>query len=105
MWKSHAIETARLYNQIHPRNIWVLALKLFPGTQLYRQANQGLFEPMTPWQMLREEWLLVQCLDVYKRQGLWWPWWGEPSSSGCIWKIRWRNLSAREWLFRPRGRC
>ena len=64
MWKSHAIETARLYNQIHPRNIWVLALKLFPGTQLYRQANQGLFEPMTPWQMLREERLLVQCLEV-----------------------------------------
>ena len=64
MWKSHAIETARLYNQIHPRNIWVLALKLFPGTQLYRQASQGLFEPMTPWQMLREERLLVQCLEV-----------------------------------------
>ena len=42
----------------------MLALKLFPGTQLYRQANQGLFEPMTPWQMLREERLLVQCLEV-----------------------------------------
>lgn len=64
MWKAHAIETARLYNRIHPRNIWVLGLRLFPGTELYRQARAGLFEPLTPRQMLLEERLLVQELTV-----------------------------------------
>ncbi|HJA36871.1 MAG TPA: radical SAM protein [Firmicutes bacterium] len=64
LWKAHAIETARLYNRIHPKNIWVLALKLFPGTQLHRQASQGLFEPLTPFEMLLEERLLVRELQV-----------------------------------------
>lgn len=64
LWKAHAIETARLYNKIHPRNIWVLGLRLFPGTELYRQARAGLFEPLTPRQMLLEERLLVQELEV-----------------------------------------
>lgn len=64
LWKAHAIETARLYNKIHPRNIWVLGLRLFPGTALYRQARAGLFEPLTPREMLLEERLLVQGLEV-----------------------------------------
>ncbi len=64
LWKSHAIETARLYNRIHAKQIWVLALKLFPGTNLHKQASQGLFEPLTPREMLLEERLLLQTLDV-----------------------------------------
>ena len=64
LWKSHAIETARLYNRIHAKQIWVLALKLFPGTKLHKQAGQGLFEPLTPREMLLEERLLLQTLGV-----------------------------------------
>lgn len=64
LWKSHAIETARFYNRIHAKQIWVLALKLFPGTKLHKQASQGLFEPLTPREMLLEERLLLQTLEV-----------------------------------------
>lgn len=64
LWKSHAIETARFYNRIHPKEIWVLALKLFPGTELHKQASRGLFEPLNPYEMLLEERLLVQNLEV-----------------------------------------
>ena len=69
LWKSHAIETARLYNRIHAKRIWVLALKLFPGTKLHKQAGQGLFEPLTPREMLLEERLLLQTLDVQNCYG------------------------------------
>lgn len=60
----HAIETARLLNQVHPRNIWCLKLKLWEGTPLYNEAKAGMFDEMTPKEILREERLLIENLTV-----------------------------------------
>lgn len=60
----HALETARLLNRTHPKGIWCLNLKLWSGTPLEKMARQGMFEPMTPWEMLLEERLLLQNLHV-----------------------------------------
>ena len=60
----HAIETARMLNQVHPRNIWCLKLKLWENTPLYEEARRGGFEEMTPAEILREERLLIENLTV-----------------------------------------
>lgn len=60
----HAIETARMLNQVHPRNIWCLKLKLWEDTILYKEAQAGNFDEMTPAEILREERLLLENLTV-----------------------------------------
>ncbi len=62
--RMHAIETARLLNRVHPRNIWCLKLKLWENTPLYKEAKAGTFDEMTPKEILREEYLLVKNLTV-----------------------------------------
>lgn len=60
----HAIETARMLNQVHPRNIWCLKLKLWEDTFLYKEAQEGRFDMMIPAEILREERLLIENLTV-----------------------------------------
>lgn len=60
----NAIETARMLNKVHPRNIWCLKLKLWEGTPLYKEAQSGAFDMMTPEQIIKEERLLIQNLSV-----------------------------------------
>lgn len=60
----HAIETARMLNRVHPRNIWCLKLKLWEDTLLYKEAQSGQFDMMTPAEILREERLLIENLTV-----------------------------------------
>lgn len=60
----HAIETARMLNRVHPRNIWCLKLKLWEDTILYREAKEGNFDEMTPAEILKEERLLLENLTV-----------------------------------------
>lgn len=62
--KLHAIETARLLNKTHPKNIWCLKLKLWEDTPLYKDAKQGLFDMMTPAEILAEERILLENLTV-----------------------------------------
>lgn len=60
----HAVETARLLNKVHPKNIWCLKLKLWEDTPLYKEYKQGLFEMMTPKEILAEERVFLQNLTV-----------------------------------------
>lgn len=60
----HALETARLLNRIHPKDIWCLKLTLFEGTPLYRDWKKGNFDLMSPIEVLRELKLLLQNLTV-----------------------------------------
>lgn len=60
----HALETARLLSQTHPKQIWALALKLWPDTPLFSQAKEGEFEQLTPGDILLEEQLLLQNLTL-----------------------------------------
>ncbi|MBO4365338.1 MAG: radical SAM protein [Eggerthellaceae bacterium] len=56
----HAMHTARLIDQIHPRSVWALKLHLFPGTSLYREHQLGQFDQMTPLEVLQEEYFMLQ---------------------------------------------
>lgn len=60
----HALETSRLINQTHPKEIWCLALKIWPDTPLEKQAKRGEFERMTHREMLLEERILLENLTV-----------------------------------------
>ena len=62
--RMHAVETARLLNQTHPKNIWCLKLKLWEDTPLYKDYKKGLFDMMTPEEILAEERLLLENLTV-----------------------------------------
>lgn len=62
--RMHAIETARMLNRIHPQSIWCLKLKLWEDTLLYKEAQKGRFEEMTPLEILQEEYLMLQNLTV-----------------------------------------
>lgn len=56
----HAMHTARLLDQIHPRTVWALKLHLFPGTPLYREHQMGQFDQMSPVEVLQEEYFMLQ---------------------------------------------
>lgn len=60
----HAIETARMLNKTHPKCIWALALKLWPGTPLYKAEKRGEFDALDYRGMLLEERILLENLTV-----------------------------------------
>ena len=66
MWQQHALDTAALYNQVHPRSIRVMTLTAMPGTPLEKEIAAGSFHPLSPQQILREELLLLKSLQIKK---------------------------------------
>lgn len=62
--KLHALETARVLNQLHPADIWCLKLKLWEDTPLYQDAKKGLFDMMSDAEILWEEHILLENLTV-----------------------------------------
>lgn len=45
--KIHAIETAKIYNQLKPTYTGIVSLTLFPETDLYKEAQMGNFDDST----------------------------------------------------------
>lgn len=62
--RMHALETARVLNQLHPQNIWCLKLYLYENTELYCQEKRGHFDMMTAREILLEERLMLENLTV-----------------------------------------
>ena len=60
----HALETARLINQIKAVGVWCLKLHLFEGTPLYREEKMGTFDMMTPYEILREEYIMLKNITA-----------------------------------------
>lgn len=58
----HALETARLLNRLHPKCIWALKLKVWENTPLEKMIKRGEFTPMTSYQILFEERMLLESL-------------------------------------------
>ena len=46
MSEEHAEDTAKFLNVIQPERIWMIGLKIWNDTDLYKQYNQGLFVPL-----------------------------------------------------------
>lgn len=60
----HAMETARLINQIKAVGVWCLKLHLYEGTPLHHEAEIGAFDTMTPYEVLREEYFMLQQITA-----------------------------------------
>ncbi len=63
MWREHAIETARVLNEIDPDFIRVRTLTIKQGMPLYDEVKSGNFIRATDEQTLAEEKLLIEHLD------------------------------------------
>ena len=62
--KEHAIESARVLNEMKPDYIGLLTLLLEEGTELYEDVEKGEFQLLTPKEVLLETKTLVKGLEV-----------------------------------------
>lgn len=62
--RRNAENSARCFNKVNPRFISVTSLTLFPGTPLYRMAQEGRFVPASEAERLREMQALIQGLEL-----------------------------------------
>lgn len=60
----NAINSAELFSQLNPYFISVDSLTLFPDTELYKMAQQGLFVPAEEKERIRELQTLINNLNV-----------------------------------------
>jgi len=61
--REHALETARLLNQIRPNFIRVRTFAVHPQSPLQKMVEEGTFEPMNDEEIVREIRLLLENLD------------------------------------------
>ncbi len=64
LWKEHAVNTARVLNDINPHYIRSRPFRLWPGTPLYDDGLNNRFQPLTPREQLQELKLTMETLDV-----------------------------------------
>ncbi len=65
MWREHAMETARVLNQIAPDFIRVRTLVVKQGMPLYDEVKNGNFIRATDEEIIEEEKLLIETLDCH----------------------------------------
>ncbi len=63
MWREHAVETAKVLNQIDPDFIRVRTLKVLNIMPLYRKIESGEIELLSDDEMVEEQKLLIENLD------------------------------------------
>jgi radical SAM superfamily enzyme YgiQ (UPF0313 family) len=63
MWKEHAIETAKVLNQINPDFIRVRTLKVLKSMPLFQKIEKGEFFPLSDDEIVVEERLLIEHLE------------------------------------------
>lgn len=56
--------SAKLFSQLNPYFISVDSLTLFPNTELYQMAQQGLFVPAGEKERIRELQILIKNLNI-----------------------------------------
>lgn len=62
-WKDHALHSAEVFNQLHPKVVGTGGLTLFPDTDLYAEANNGTFDPLNEKGLMEELLLFIEALD------------------------------------------
>ena len=63
MWREHALETAKVLNQIDPDFIRVRTLKVLKTMALYRKMEKGEFILLSDDEVVIEERLLIETLE------------------------------------------
>jgi len=59
----HALETARVINEIEPDYVRLRTLEIFPGTPLYKKLKTGEFEELSEEEVIKEERILVENIE------------------------------------------
>jgi len=63
MWREHAMDTAKVLNQINPDFIRVRTLKVLKTMLLYQKIEKGEFLPMIDDEIVEEERVLIEHLE------------------------------------------
>ena len=63
--RQHAINSARVASAINPTMLSALTLMLHRGTPLRVEAEQGLFQPLSPYEFVLELKELINSLDMH----------------------------------------
>lgn len=63
-WKLHATESSKAINQINPDYLGLLTLMIEPGTMLFDDVNNGVFQLLSPEDVALETLVLLENLDV-----------------------------------------
>lgn len=70
LWREHALDTAKVLNQINPDFIRIRTLAVHPASPLYQALQQGAFKMLSDDQVIREEALFIDTLDGIDSQVL-----------------------------------
>jgi radical SAM superfamily enzyme YgiQ (UPF0313 family) len=65
LWREHAIETAKVLNQIDPDFIRIRTLTVKEGMPLYDEVQSGAFVRSTDEELVEEEKLLIENLECH----------------------------------------
>lgn len=84
MWESHAVNTARVLNQINPHYIRSRPFYPIPGTLLHDALQAKELELLSPYEQLEELRVMVEALDISSRVCF--------DHAGNYWKNRQGNL-------------
>lgn len=60
----HAINTAKILNEINPDYIGALTLMIVPRTEMYKKVQKGEFELPGPFEILDEMRIMIENLEV-----------------------------------------
>ncbi|GAB6888784.1 radical SAM protein [Desulfothermus okinawensis JCM 13304] len=63
LWKDHAVESARVLNEINPDFIRLRTLHIVPGTPLFEKYKKGEFKKLKEDEVVREIRLFIENLD------------------------------------------
>ncbi|HYF83799.1 MAG TPA: radical SAM protein [Clostridia bacterium] len=63
-WREHALESARVINDINPHYLGLLTLLVEPGTEIEQQIGKGEFELLGPKEVMEETRLLIEKLTL-----------------------------------------
>jgi radical SAM superfamily enzyme YgiQ (UPF0313 family) len=63
-WREHALESARVVNEINPQYLGLLTLLVEPETEMKLQVERGEFELLSPVEVMEETKLLVEKLEL-----------------------------------------
>lgn len=64
LWEEHALESARVVNEINPHYLGLLTLMVEPEVEMHREIQSGKLKLLTPEQVMLETKMLIENLDV-----------------------------------------
>jgi len=64
LWEEHALESAKVVNEINPHYLGLLTLMVEPTVEMHEEIKSGKLKMLTPEQVMLETQLLIENLQV-----------------------------------------